>query len=97
MVLVGERVAELVGLDAVTALPTSMRVVLLDTVLVDHPTVDLAIGVANCVERAGHWVNQSGERRSILPARQAPQGTWSPERLLGGLLELLGASTEVHS
>ena len=94
VVLVGERVAELVGLDAVTALPTSMRVVLLDTVLVDHPTVDLAIGVANCVERAGHWVNQSGERRSILPARQAPQGTWSPERLLGGLLELLGTSTE---
>jgi hypothetical protein len=93
---VGERVVELLGQEAVEALPTAMRVLVLDTVLVDHPTVDLALGVANCVERAGHWVNQAGVRRPLLPARQAPQGTWSPERLLGGLLELLAAAAPIE-
>src|SRR6185436_18567544 len=52
-VLVGERVAELVGVDALAKLPHELRTVLFDTRARDFPALDVAIGVPTHVEKIG--------------------------------------------
>ena len=97
VVLVGERVADLIGRDAVAALPESLRVILLDTHLVDSPAVDVAIGVPNYVERSGTWINVDGHAGIISPARPAPQGTWMLERSLDHLHTLMHTEPETSA
>lgn len=94
---VGERVADLLGQDKFNSLPSATRVILLDCSLPSPSAegkspIDLAIGVPNCVERVGHWINIDGIKRHILQARPAPQGVWNTVRLLDGLSETTAKS-----
>jgi hypothetical protein len=94
VMLVGERVADLLGREAVATLPGALRVILMDEALVDSPSVDVAIGVPNYVERTGTWVNIDGHEGRIAAGRPAPQGTWSLERSLDHLHGLLHTEPE---
>lgn len=94
VLLVGERVADLLGREAVAGLPESLRVILMDEALVDSPAVDVAIGVPNYVERAGTWVNVDGHEGRIAAARPAPSGTWMLARSLDHLHALLHTEPE---
>ncbi|MDA1263714.1 MAG: 2Fe-2S iron-sulfur cluster-binding protein [Planctomycetota bacterium] len=94
VVLVGERIADSLGRDAVAGLGEHLRVILMDTHPVDSRAIDVAIGVPNYVERAGTWVNIDGHAGRIAPARQAPAGTWNLERSLDHLHTLLHTEPE---
>ena len=89
VLLVGERVADLIGREAVAALPEALRVILMDEALVDSPAVDVAIGVPNYIERTGTWINVDGHAGRLNPARPAPPQTWTLVRSLDYLHTLL--------
>jgi NADH-quinone oxidoreductase subunit G len=95
--LVGERVVELLGADALRALPASMRVILLECEPLFAPGIDVAIGVPNYVERDGSWINVDGHAGKLRAARPAPAGVRSTLRLLDSLHALLagGAGVDV--
>jgi NADH-quinone oxidoreductase subunit G len=86
--LVGERVAELLGLEPLAALPAGLRLVLFDTHARDFPAVDAAIGVSTHVEKSGHWLNIDGVRRDLRRAKAPPAGVAPLERALARLAEL---------
>lgn len=73
-VLVGERVAELLGAEALGALPGGLRLALLDTHPLDVPAVVLAIGVPDSCERTGTWLNVDGHAGQLACARPSPKG-----------------------
>lgn len=87
-VLVGERVAELVGFDVLRALPASLRLVVLDCHALDVPATDVCIGVPTWVERTGTYVNVDGVRGPISAVKPPPNGV----RTLVTLLQALPAS-----
>jgi NADH-quinone oxidoreductase subunit G len=72
--LVGERVAELVGAEALGALSGALRLALLDTHALDVPALQLALGVPDSSERTGTWLNVDGHAGSLSHARPAPAG-----------------------
>ena len=72
--LVGERVQELVGLEALGRLPSGLRLIAFDLEAHAYPALDLAIGVPLHVEKQGHWLNVDGLRRELSVARSAPGG-----------------------
>ncbi len=72
--LVGERVAELIGAEVLAALPSSLRAVVFDVRASDAPCVFECIGIANYVEKAGTFENVDGHVRKLLPARTMPKG-----------------------
>ena len=90
--LVGERVVELCGLQALAAVPARTRLLLLDAHLADVPSLELAIGVPDHVERTGTWVNVDGHAGRIGAARPAPPGVWTITRTLETLRELLAGA-----
>jgi NADH-quinone oxidoreductase subunit G len=94
LLLVGERIAALLGVEAVAALPESLRVVLMDTHLLDSAVIDVAVGVPDYVERSGTWINLDGHRGQIASARPAPAGTWTLTRSLDQLHALLHTEPE---
>jgi len=82
--LVGERIAELLGRDAFAAIRRGPRVVLCDTHATDAPTVGVAFGVPDASERVGTWINVDGHAGRLAAAKPAPEG-------VGPLTELLDA------
>ena len=91
--LVGERIAELLG-PGLAELPADRRLIALECHPLDIPAADVCIGVPNHVERSGTWVNADGHRGTIAPARPAPHGVWQTTRVLDGLLEVLRSVPE---
>jgi NADH-quinone oxidoreductase subunit G len=86
-VLVGDRIAELVGLEALAALPPSLRLVVFDVCRIDVPALDVLIGLPTHVERSGTWINVDGHRGPISAAKAPPNGVRSVDRLLATKLE----------
>jgi NADH-quinone oxidoreductase subunit G len=91
-VLAGERVAELVGLDALGKLRSELRLVLFDVLARDLPALDVAIGVPTHVEKIGHWINVDGLRGELSVALAPPQGVAPLERSLERLNQLLATA-----
>jgi hypothetical protein len=73
-VLFGERVAELVGRDALATLPAALRMVVFDCHALDVPATDACIGIPNWVERTGTYVNVDGVRGPISAVKAPPRG-----------------------
>jgi NADH-quinone oxidoreductase subunit G len=93
-ILVGERVGELIGREGLAALPTALRLVVLDTHWLDVPAARVEIGVPDAVERTGTWVNLDGHRGTLAIARPAPPGTVTLVRTLGELTRRATAGEE---
>lgn len=70
--LVGERVVELLGAEALARLPESLCLVVLDTQALEAPAVRVEIGVPDSSERAGTWINVDGHVGTLAIARAAP-------------------------
>jgi NADH-quinone oxidoreductase subunit G len=81
VLLVGERIGELVG-DALHATP---RLAVLDTLAPEQSNVCVAIGVPNYAERTGTWINIDGQRGPIAAAKTAPHGVAPLTRTLQDL------------
>jgi hypothetical protein len=95
--LAGERVAELVGLEALAALPAGLRLVLFDTHARDLPALDAAVAVPTHVEKTGRWLNVDGLVRELGRAKAPPAGVEPLERTLARLVELArGPSAQVQ-
>jgi NADH-quinone oxidoreductase subunit G len=86
--LVGERVAELVGLEPLAVLPGALRLVLFDAHARGFPAVDAVIAVPTHVEKSGHWLNVDGVRRELRRAKAPPPGVEPLERTLARLADL---------
>jgi NADH-quinone oxidoreductase subunit G len=89
--LVGERVAELLGPE-LAALPTTVRLLVLDTRPLDVPAACVEIGVPDCSERTGTWINVDGHAGTLAIARSAPAGVAPLVRTLAELAQRLEAS-----
>ncbi len=83
--LVGERVCELLGLEALAGIDPEVRLVVLDVAPLEAPAAKVQIGVPTWVERTGHWKNVDGLRRPIAAAKPAPPGVRPTTRLLADL------------
>ncbi len=88
--LFGERIAELIGLDNLKSLPSTVRTFVFDgssgAGLLEAPALQAVVGIANWVERPGTWVNIDGERGKISAARTAPSGIRQPSSVIADLL-----------
>jgi NADH-quinone oxidoreductase subunit G len=87
-VLVGERIAELLGAERLAAL-TGPRIVLFDTRAIEAATLDACIGVPLSVEKDGHWTNVDGHVGRLTIARAAPNGVRALVENLARLAELV--------
>ena len=83
--LVGERVVELVGAEALGELPAALRLVVLDCHACELSAVDVCVGIPCHVERAGTWINAGGLERRVSSARPVPPGVWLTTRVLAEL------------
>jgi NADH-quinone oxidoreductase subunit G len=83
--LIGERVVECIGSEALAGLPEAQRLIVFDTHALEVPACRLCIGVPNSAERSGTWVNVDGHRGTISAAKSPPRGV----RTLVGSLERL--------
>jgi NADH-quinone oxidoreductase subunit G len=92
--LLGERVADLVGREALAALPAAHRMILVDAYPLDAACVKVALGAPSWVERAGTWVNVDGRRGPIAAARPAPAGVAPLAETLSALTALVRAAGE---
>ncbi len=90
-VLAGERVAELIGAEALAALPNRLRLVAFDLAAAGGQALAVAVGVPTHVEKTGRWVNVDGIQRDLSPARSAPAGVALLTRSLARLTELFAA------
>ena len=70
--LIGERIIETVGAEALAELPNTVRLFSFDTVALDAPAARAALGTPSSIERDGHWVNVDGHRGMLTIARPAP-------------------------
>lgn len=87
--LIGEKSRDLLGEEALAALPADLRLISFDTTLLDVPATSVAIGIPNCAERSGTWLNVDGIRRVLTPAKPAPAGTAPLTRTLEELCRKL--------
>jgi NADH-quinone oxidoreductase subunit G len=71
-ILFGERVAELVGVDGLRALPAKLRLAVFDVRALDVPATDVCIGIPTWVERTGTFVNVDGVRGPISAVKAPP-------------------------
>jgi len=88
LLMIGERIADLLGRAALAELPAELRVITLDTLPYAGPNACASIGVPSCFERQGTWVNVDGKQGRINVARPAPTGVGPLTRTLSSLLEL---------
>jgi NADH-quinone oxidoreductase subunit G len=88
VVLLGERVVELVGKKAIEALPATTAVLVFDCHVLDLPAVRACIGIANWAERSGTWVNVDGIKGPISAVKPAPPNVRALERHLADLVKL---------
>lgn len=94
--LIGERVCELVGSEALAGLPSSLRLVVFDVAAPDSPAARVCIPVPNWVEKSGTVINIDGHIGTIAAARSAPAGVRPLEANLVRLSSLL-KTTEVQA
>ncbi len=92
--LIGERIAELLGPAALGALDASVRIVLFDATALDVPAVDLALGIPQHVEKLGTWKNVDGFVGKLGVARPAPPDVAPLERTLARLTDRLRRAAE---
>jgi NADH-quinone oxidoreductase subunit G len=86
-ILVGERVDELLGPEALAALPAALRMIAITPHPVHAPATIVCIGAPTCVERNGTWINVDGHAGPLAVSRPAPPGV----RPLTSTLEDLAA------
>ena len=84
--LVGERAVELLGAAALATLPSTLRLVVLDTHPLDAPAACIEIGVPDASERTGTWLNLDGHAGTLGIARSAPAGVAPLTRTLDELV-----------
>lgn len=87
-VLVGERVVELLGADAVKNLPTTVALYAFECHPVESRALRAEIGIANHVERMGTIVNVDGVRGPLAAAKPAPRSVRALTRHLEDLARL---------
>ena len=87
--LVGERVVNLVGREALSEHDGKSRLFVFDTQALDAARVAVQVGVASWVERSGTWVNADGHESPIAAARSAPAGVCGTQGLLDDLRALV--------
>ena len=91
--------AELLGVEALAALPASLRLVALVTEPLHAPAAQIQIGVPTAVERTGTWINVDGFAGPLAAARPAPRGvrplTATLEDLAAHLAPAAGAEAAV--
>lgn len=90
VVLIGERIGELVG-DALSA---TSALAILDTVAPAQANCAIAIGVPNYAERTGTWISIDGHRGPISAAKASPHGVAPLTRTLQDLHSGLGAALQ---
>jgi NADH-quinone oxidoreductase subunit G len=83
--LIGEKMRGLLGEEKLVGLPAALRLISIDTTILEAPAVVVCIGTPNCAERAGTWINVDGIRRSLTAARPAPSGVAPLTRTLEAL------------
>ena len=83
--LVGERAAELCGIEALSTLPAWLRLVVFDTHPLASPAACVEIGVPDSCERTGTWINVDGHAGMLSIARSAPPGVAPLVRTLAEL------------
>ena len=88
VVLMGERVVDLVGRGAVAALPHATAVAVFDCHALDLPQVLVCVGIANWAERSGTWVNVDGIKGPISAVKPAPPNVRALGRHLEDLVKL---------
>jgi NADH-quinone oxidoreductase subunit G len=88
VVLMGERVVELLGPDRIARVPQATRLAVFECHALDLPQVTACIGIPNHVERAGTWVNVDGVSGPISAIKPAPIGARALGRLLDDLVKL---------
>ena len=90
VVLLGERVVELLGAGEVARIDATRTAVhLVDEFALDVPCVKSVFGAANCVERVGTWANVDGVRGPISAVKAPPIGARSPAKLMDELVRLM--------
>jgi hypothetical protein len=85
--LVGERVAELVGVEGLRALPAKLRLSVFDVRALDVPATDVCVGVPTWVERTGTFVNIDGVRGPISAVKAPPSGVRTVSRHVAALVK----------
>jgi NADH-quinone oxidoreductase subunit G len=88
VVLMGERVVELVGKHAIDGLPHSVALAVFDCHAVDAHVVRACIGIANWAERSGTWTNVDGIKGPISAVKPAPANVRALGRHLADLVKL---------
>ena len=90
VVLLGERIVELLGAGEIARVDATRTAVhLVDEFALDVPCVRSVFGAANCVERVGTWANVDGVRGPISAVKAPPIGARSPARLMDELVRLM--------
>jgi hypothetical protein len=84
----GERVVELVGEEAIAALPANTAVAVFDCHALDLPQVRACVGIANWGERTGTWINVDGVKGPLSAAKPAPPNVRALLRHLEDLVKL---------
>ncbi|HJM55894.1 MAG TPA: 2Fe-2S iron-sulfur cluster-binding protein [Planctomycetota bacterium] len=97
VLLLGERLLDMLGDEALGALPPTQRLVVMECRASNHAAVDVAMGIPNRVERSGTWVNVDGTAGAIRAARSAPQGVRALVELLADLTTTSGQPEEALS
>ena len=87
-ILCGERVAELLGREALAQLPAEKRLIVFDAQALDVPASDVCIGIPTHVEKTGTWINVDGHAGRLSVARRAPARVEPLTRSLDRLREL---------
>jgi hypothetical protein len=72
--LLGERAVETAGIEALSTLPASLRLVVFDVRPLASPAAYVEIGVPDSCERTGTWLNVDGHAGLLSIARSAPKG-----------------------
>lgn len=95
VLFIGERLIDMLGAEELAALPDNLRTILFECHYVDSPSIDVAVGIPNYVEREGTWTNIDGHLGTIAAARPAPDGVWRTLRALDHLHGLITSEPEV--
>ena len=92
--IVGERVEELLGSEALDALPGKLRLIAMTPHPVHSPAARICIGVPTAAERTGTWINVDGHRGPLAAARPMPPGVRPLVATLQGLCERVSNATQ---
>ncbi len=87
VLLVGERVVELVGPTRLAG--ASAKLFVFDSMPCDAPEVEVSVGVPTHVEKNGHWTNVDGHARRLTMAKSPLAGVRPLDQTLALVVELL--------